>query len=282
MVDLTRRKFLRSAAIAVPATAVMIAAVPNAEIMAEVPKAPPPLFKYTPDKLITHTIDGEPERNFPAPFEFGKSWDTPMQPVPEGEAKFALDLKTRQIILTEPCTGDALYSGLMKHWREDKYAITHSFPMMAITNEVFHMEQGWTIRNMEHLRNAAFDDDGLGRAYLGLITFGGYDMPESGHLEWAADNRPLFRRFRAKGGGYNGKVNEPILMPQARKLYLRYVTGVRGAGRLPGIIDVGKLVGIDDFTKHYSTVLRVPICGADFRHPLGRSIMDRRNPDMLA
>lgn len=65
--NISRRKFLRGAAVAVPAAAVAVPLAVKA-VEAKVVEAETP-FELTEENFFTHTIDGKPECNFANPIE---------------------------------------------------------------------------------------------------------------------------------------------------------------------------------------------------------------------
>ena len=239
MKDLSRRKFLTGAAVAVPAAAVVVA-LP--QVVAAAPEVPmeyahgftmdaawPGAEIIVPDRV---TVSSAPVGN------------------PPTKVNMKLDFKAQTISLYSPCTGLSLFLAIKTMWR-DTDAIRYPFPMMAITPEMFTMEEGWKLNGIVNLQNASLKDDGYGNRVLGCISLG--QVFEDEMLAWAPGWAPggLLARTHTQPFSKTGHVNEGIVFPStAETIYIK----CGGEAK-----DMGEMCGFGDMSHHAQQPIKFPL-----------------------
>lgn len=234
MKDLSRRKFLTGAAVAVPAAAVVVALPQIAAQAAPVP------MEYAKGFVMDAWPGAEvivPDRVLESSAPLGEG----------GEADYTIDFEKQTIKLNAPCTGIALYQTIKALWRDDPKAIVHPYPMMAITPELFTVQDGWKLTGVRHLQNASLEDDGYGNRVLGCISLG--QVFEDEHLLWAPGSRQVigyWHLFHKKG-----HVNQGVIFPsKAETIWIKC-----GEERT----DMGAVCGSGDMSRNAPPPIRFPI-----------------------
>lgn len=234
MKDLSRRKFLTGAAVAVPAAAAVVA-LP--QVVAATPEVQ---YEYAHGFTMDAAWPGAevivPDRVLESSAPLGEG----------GEADYTIDFEWQTVTLNAPCTGLALYQTLHKQWRETD-AIKYAYPMMAITPELFAMLDGWKLEGVANLQNASMEDDGYGRRVLGCISLG--QVFEDEQLMWAAGDknvRGYWRQFSKEG-----HVNEGVIFPSwSETIWIR--CGVQRH-------NMGEMCGYNDMSCEARIPIRFPL-----------------------
>ncbi len=234
MKDLSRRKFLRGAAVAVPAAAA-VAALP------QIVEAAPNSFLELNDTPMEYakgvTVDAWP----------GATIEPVYSELPErGEPMYYINFKTDTITLVGPCHGNDLYLDLKKRWRNTD-AIRYAFPIMMITPNLFEMMDGWKLKGVQHVQDASLIDDGYGNRVLGCVSLGQVFKDEQ--LMWAPGDknvRGFWQQFSNKG-----HVNEGVIFPSTSKtLWIRAGTERK---------DMGEMCGYSDMSCYARQPIRFPV-----------------------